>query len=227
MSLNQYDAFADDFAHTRSRPWDFLVTFIQELTTLGILKQGSLGVDIGCGIGQNAVLLYPRAQLCIGMDLTARLLHKAKTRYSHLIQADLQAIPLRGETFDLCLCIAVLHHILGRDARQQAVSEMKRIMKTECPLIISVWRRWQLRFRKTFLHEGFHNAALYFPAGTKEFGDIDIGWTDSTSLTHHSRVFHLFTRTELRELLNSFHIFLLKTVGHKDFKDNYLACVTK
>ncbi|OLS13881.1 MAG: hypothetical protein RBG13Loki_2502 [Promethearchaeota archaeon CR_4] len=191
------------------------------------MKNGILGVDLGCGIGQNVDLLSPLAQVCIGIDLSLKLLHQAKLRYSHLIQADVQAIPFRGEIFDLGLCIAVLHHVLGRDARQQAVVEMKRIMTTGGTLLISVWRRWQYRFRKIFLQEGFRNAALYFPAGTREFGDIDIGWTDSTTHQRSPRLYHLFTQSEMRDLLKVFHIMLVKLAGHQESKDNYLACVTK
>ncbi len=227
MSFNQYDAFADDFARTRSRPWDFMVTFMQELTDLGLLRQYNLGLDVGCGNGQNAILFQKNTLNLIGLDLSWMLLRKARNKYSHVVNADLNALPFREDIFDFGMCVAVLHHILGRDARQQAVRGMKRVMKPGGDGIVTVWRRWQDRFHKIFLYEGFHNAELYFPAGRKDFGDIDIGWGESTSQTRHPRLYHLFTRAELRNLLAIFQILLLKVAGHKNSKTNYIAFIQK
>ncbi len=227
MSLSQYDAFAADFARTRSRPWQFLITFLQECRDLGLMKQYGLGIDIGCGNGQNSTLLSKNTLDSVGLDASWTLLRMGKHKYSHLIHADLQMIPLRGETFDLGACVAVLHHVIGRETRQQAVAEIKRIMKPGGNLILTVWRRWQRRFWKFFLHEGFYNASLYFPAGKKNFGDIDVGWRDSTSHALHSRLYHLFTRAEMGALLTTFQILLFKLTGHKNSKTNYIVFLQK
>ncbi len=221
--MSQYDAFAVDFARTRSHPWEFLITFMKELTDQGILNQYDLGLDIGSGNGQNAVLLQKRTKISIGLDLSWMLLHKAKNKYSQLIQADLLALPFRDRIFDFGMCVAVLHHIMGQKSRQQAVIEMKRITKSGGKILVTTWRRWQARFRKTFLHEGLSNATSYFPAGTKDFGDIDIGWRDSKSHILHSRSYHLFTKGELRNLLNCFQILRLLVLGHKNSRTNYVA----
>ncbi len=227
INLSQYDVFAADFARTRARPWDFLVAFMQELTDLDLLKQHEIGIDLGCGNGQNASLLSKNALVSVGIDTSWKLLRMGKNKYSHLIHADLQMIPLRGETFDFGACVAVLHHVIGRETRQQAVAEIKRILKPGGNLILTVWRRWQRRFWKFFLHEGFYNASLYFPAGKKNFGDIDVGWRDSTSHALHSRLYHLFTRAEMRTILTTFQILLFKLTGHKNSRTNYIVFLQK
>ncbi len=221
--MSQYDAFANDFARSRSRPWDFLVAFMQELTDLKLLKQYELGIDIGCGNGQNSTLLENISSIYVGLDLSWELLCKAKKNNSDLIQADVQAMPFRDETFDFGLCVAVLHHVLGRGSRQHAINEIRRIMSPRGNLFVTVWRRWQVRFRKFFLHEGFCNAVLYFPAGQKDFGDVELGWGDPKHRIIYPRSYHLFTRAELRNLLNNFQILFSKLTGHKNERTNYIA----
>ncbi len=225
--MSQYDAFAEDFARTRSRPWEFLVAITHELTGLGLLKLYDLGVDIGCGIGQNSTLFLQNSHIRIGLDLSLELLCKTKKKYSDLIQADLQAMPFRGETFDFALCVAVLHHILGRESRQQAINEIGRIMNARGNLFLTVWRRWQDKYRKFFLHEGFHNASQYFPAGWKDFGDVELGWGDPKHRINYPRSYHLFTRSELRNLLNIFQVLFFKLTGHKNSRTNYVAFLQK
>lgn len=221
--MNQYEAFAKDFARTRSRPWEFLVDVRQELIHSGILKQYEIAVDLGCGNGQNSILFRENFQTCLGLDLSWQLLCMAKSKYLNLIQADVGALPFRSETFDFGYSIAVLHHIIGREYRRQVVNEMKRVLKVRGHLFLTVWRRWQGRFAKHFLREGFHNAAEYFPAGLKEFGDVNVGWDDSKTNTRYPRLYHLFTRTELRNLLTPFQVLYFTATGHKRAKTNFVA----
>lgn len=226
-SMDLYAAFADHFARTRVNPWLFLQKFIDAgLHSNGAWNEG-LGADFGCGVGQNAILLNNRVKHTVGMDLSWSLLQYAQKAYNFRVHCDIQYLPFRGQVFSYCQCVAVLHSIMRRNARIEAMKEIFRVIQVGGLLLVTVGKRWHPRFRKHFLHEGLQNAAHYYPAGDGDFGDIDLGWRDPSTGKRYPRFCHFFSAGEFRDLLFPFKILNFKRVGRKKRKDNYAAIVQK
>src|SRR5271157_1681133 len=225
--MSQYDSFADDFARTRSQPWSFLSEFIHAVFLERSNEAAEMCLDLGCGAGQYARVLESHAKAIVGADMSWNLLRAARSNLIHVVQCDALALPFRGDSFELCLCAAVLHHVLGRSSRDQAVHEMLRILTPRGKAVVTVWKRWQERFQAHFLYEGFHHSEVYFPAGDQDFGDIEIGWTDSQTHLRHPRSYHLFTEGELRYLLRVFEIITFQQIGIRNQRQNYATAVRK
>jgi len=93
--------------------------------------QGKIVLDLGCGNGENLVLLAERGAKLIGIDVSPDLARLAEKRIALAgIKADVVVgsayqTHLRDESVDVIFCIAIIHHL---DIRQ-VCSEIFRILK--------------------------------------------------------------------------------------------------
>ena len=60
--------------------------------------------------------------------------------------ADVSHLPYPDESFDWAISVATYHHIKGKEERQAALSELRRVLKPGGEAFITVWNRWQPRF---------------------------------------------------------------------------------
>lgn len=98
-----------------------------------ILSHNQLVLDAGCGPGNYAISLAEKNEIA-GIDISCKVVGMAKERANkknamfHPFVGDLERLPFRDNSFDVCLCIYTLHHfpnIYG------AVSELVRVAKNE------------------------------------------------------------------------------------------------
>lgn len=87
-------------------------------------------LDLGCGPGLLTERLrqqYPQA-VVIGLDLTYDMLREAQscTGLSHLIQADMHALPFAAQTFDLIFANQVVHWSPSFDVLLQSLYRVLR-----------------------------------------------------------------------------------------------------
>jgi tRNA (uracil-5-)-methyltransferase TRM9 len=217
-----WDAISESFDRTRRTPWRQCVDFLQNLKPTDVL------VDCGCGNGRH---LLPGASCCtwaIGIDISRKLLclvqRKAQEKGIEnisLLHSDLIHIPLQDHSADAALCIASLHSIQGRDRRGEALCEIYRILKPNGTMLVSVWSRWQDRYRKYFLKQFFLR--------TREFGDIDILWRQHN--LNIPRFYHLYSKNEFVRELRQAGFIVDSTedarIHSKKFPDNFFAVVRK
>jgi tRNA (uracil-5-)-methyltransferase TRM9 len=217
-----WDAIAGSFDITRRAPWKQCIDFI------ATLKQTDVVVDCGCGNGRH---LFPAAARCsqaFGVDISKKLLSIVQQRIKErgisnitLLHADLAHLPFQDNSFDAVLCIASLHNIKGRENRHAAMREMYRILKPQGIALLSVWSRWQDRYRAYFTKQFFVRSS--------EFGDIDICWRQHN--LNIPRFYHLYSRNEfIRELRDEG--FTIENVEDarlvsRRFPDNFFATVRK
>ncbi len=97
--------------------------------------KGARVLDVGCGTGGTLEQLNRQTQ-ATGIDLFPQALKYCRQRrLPRLIQASVEALPLRENTFDLVTCFDVLYHqAVVNDV--QAISEMVRVLKTGGWLLI-------------------------------------------------------------------------------------------
>jgi alkylated DNA repair protein alkB family protein 8 len=217
-----WDAIAESFDTTRRTPWTQVIDYIHTL------QRSDVVVDLGCGNGRH---LLPCAETChqvIGIDSSKKLLHivQKKIQENHisnasLFHADMVEIPLRDNSVNAVLCIASLHNMKGNEHRHAALVEIYRVLKPKGTALMSVWSRWQDRYRSYFLKQYLFQR--------KEFGDIDIYWKQQN--LNIPRFYHLYSKREfVRELQGAgFLIEEMKSVkicSHR-YADNYFAVIRK
>ncbi len=72
------------------------------------LLRGSSVLEIGCGTGATLRRLGPVCPLVVGIDLSAKMLSRARSKSSaFLVRAEAGAIPFRSDSFDLVVAESV------------------------------------------------------------------------------------------------------------------------
>lgn len=99
-----YDKIAPHFSHTRYKPWPKIEAFLNEL------PDASLVFDVGCGNGKY--LGINKNLYMVGTDRSIGLLKTAqeKSEEYQIFAADSLYLPLRPESCDAFISIAVIHH---------------------------------------------------------------------------------------------------------------------
>ena len=223
VSEKTWDIIAKSFDQTRRKPWKKCLDFIEKLS------KESIVADIGCGNGRHLIPCAKHCKKVIGIDLSKELLDIVKEKLFFekiknvtLIHADAANIPNDDESVDAVLYIAALHNIKGRINRIKSLKGVKRILKKNGIAQISVWSRWQDKYRKQFFKKWFTQK------GSSEFGDVDIYWRQHG--LDIPRFYHLYSKKEFQKDLNEagFKIVEIKDVKmhSKRHPDNYFAIVT-
>jgi len=221
-SEQTWDTIAKSFDKTRKKPWVQCMDFINKLSykfTVG---------DIGCGNGRHLILCAKQCKEALGIDLSYNLLRIVKTkliennlRNVFLIHSNMVELPLKDDILDAVLCIAAIHNIKGRNQRIQSLKEINRILKKGGIGLISVWSRWQEKFRKHFIKKNKNDI--------QEFGDIEIFWKQDN--LNVPRFYHLYSKIEFKQdlLQAGFRIIEIKGVRFNSTlaPDNFFAIVRK
>jgi 2-polyprenyl-3-methyl-5-hydroxy-6-metoxy-1,4-benzoquinol methylase len=198
---DNYQHIADQFSMTRHKPfWPKLRQIIRELPIGGDL------LDVGCGNGRLLEELKKRPiNSYTGLDLSTNLLNIAMRRYPAAScpfttiwkMGDLLDTPI-DQRFDFIFCLATLHHLPGKDYRQQAVKNLTTWLKPGGYLIISVWNLWPQPRYWPKLIAGLGLALV----GRLGYGDLLFNWGKQKK-PGSQRYYHAFTTTELKKLITS------------------------
>ena len=108
--------------------------------------------DIGSGPGRYAIELAKRGYQVTLFDLSEKLLKKAELAFAsegigaeRFIQGDARDLGVfEEESFDAALLLGPLYHLIERDDRSQALSEMIRILKPGGRAIVAFLNSWGL-----------------------------------------------------------------------------------
>src|SRR6266545_2556226 len=118
--------------------------------------KGKHTLDIGCGAGDNAVLLALRGAFVTGIDISERAVEAARVRAAHhqvdgrteFICAPVELLPTT-RTFDIMIDQAILHHVVSElDATFRAICRVT-VPGAYCVFVEPVnlspnWRRLRL-----------------------------------------------------------------------------------
>ena len=223
-SEDTWNTIAHSFNSTRRKAWHECLDFINSL------PKNSIVADIGSGNGRHLIPCAKRCNMVIGIDVSEELLKIIKDKlYENnlknidLIHSDAVNIPIKSNYLDAVLFIATLHNIPERYRRQKSLKEINRILKPGGKTIISVWSRWQDKFRQHFIRQ------LLNRFDKNEFGDINIHWRQHG--LNIPRYYHLYSKREFKNDLEQSGLKILKLEGVKYFSkkyyDNFYAIVEK
>ena len=102
-------------------------------------------LDAGCGDGRYLAALARsanRPERVTGTDISQRILKTARVAAAplepELVQANLEALPLEDEAFDLALCTQVIEHLLDPPG---GVQELARVLRPGGVLVLTTDNR--------------------------------------------------------------------------------------
>ena len=112
-------------------------------------KQGHI-CDIGCGPGRYALELLKRGYKVTLFELSDRELEIAKKNIKEenlkaeafICENALNLHVLESESYDACLLMGPMYHILNRDDRLHILNQLKRILKKDGMAIIAYLNSW-------------------------------------------------------------------------------------
>ncbi len=115
-------------------------------------------VDLGCGfgyLGLKLLPLLPAGSTYTGVDEAVELLDEARGIFADLpykanfVEADVHAVPLEADTFDVALCHTLLMHL---ERPERALGEMVRLTRTG-GLVIACESNWNAVNALTHVYE--------------------------------------------------------------------------
>jgi ubiquinone/menaquinone biosynthesis C-methylase UbiE len=148
MTTNRdvFDQIAESWY--RVRHWPLLR---EELDALAVRWQGGNLLNIGCAHGPDFLPFSHGFELW-GLDSSPAMLKQA-VRYStkfkfyvNLVAGDALSLPFPDNTFDWAISVAAYHHIRGREEREKAFEELRRVLKPKGEAFVTVWNGGQPRF---------------------------------------------------------------------------------
>ena len=166
----------------RVRHWPLLKAELEELS--GRWQHGNL-LNIGCAHGPDFLAFRQGFELW-GIDssvnmLKQALLYSAKYKfYVNLLAADALSLPFTDNSFDWAISVATFHHIKGKEEREKAFIELRRVLKPDGEAFLTVWNHGQPRF-------------------WLKSKDQQVPWRLRNEIIY--RYYHLFSYGELRKLL--------------------------
>jgi len=150
-----------------------------------------------------------------------------------IILGDLSYLPFRTNSIQNIFSIATIHHIKGKQQRKKVLSQLFNILSNNGALILTVWKRWQKKFRKFFIYDWFKRILipkfrnLQRKKGLPDFGDKYIPWTNSHDNYIYQRFYHFFSKNEVMDLLEAFNIKEIEELGGPNKKDNFFVLAQK
>ena len=202
-----YDKIAPHFSNTRYKPWP------QIAAHLNSLPDGAIVADVGCGNGKY-LGVNPNLHM-IGTDRSFNLVSCARERDQKFqtFVADSLQLPLRSESFDAVISIAVVHHFSSTSLRVQALSEMHRILRVGGSMLVYVWayeqehRKFAAQdvFVPWHLHDTYEEEKKQDErkeAHPEDSNFIETAIQDKEKkATVYHRYYHVFVENELEQLI--------------------------
>ena len=146
MTKDVFDQIASGWYNFRHRS-----IFRHELESLARRWQKGRLLNVGCAHGPDFIPFRKNFEL-YGVDFSGNMLQFAR-KYSKkykfsvdLSEADVRYLPFSDNSFDWAIAVATYHHIDNKEARLQALQELRRVLKPGGEAFITVWNRWQPRF---------------------------------------------------------------------------------
>jgi ubiquinone/menaquinone biosynthesis C-methylase UbiE len=99
-------------------------------------------LELGCGTGLILKEVNKKVSKAIGIDLSQKMLEKAKKRGLEVYHAEASNMPFEDNSFDLVYSYKVLAHI---EAIEKTLHEIKRVLKPNGIAVLEFYNRNSLR----------------------------------------------------------------------------------
>ncbi len=158
-----------------------------------ILSQSQLILDAGCGPGTYGLILAQQGNKVVGIDISPKTVGVAKNRADEAsvsflpIAGDLERLPFKDSSFDMCFCGYTLHHFPDIGI---TVTELARALKPGGRIVVAepngsspavrlsnalenLLQGWLVRLGVDTPNEALHNHRVYVKA-LEQSGITDI-----------------------------------------------------
>lgn len=180
-NIEVYNQIASEFSDKRFCRWNWIDKFLNNF------EKKSLILDIGCGNGRN--MTFPNLNF-IGIDNCPNFIKICREKKLNVMESDMVQIPLLEHSFDGIISIASFHHLSTEERRINSLQEMKRMLKKNGKVLLSVWSINQS-----------HNKKLNFV-----YGDNYIPWKNKDGSIKEQRYYYIFQLNELKNLIEKYFI---------------------
>ena len=178
-----YQEIANEFNQTRYDKWDWIEQFLDQYD---LTKEKIY--DLGCGSGRNM------KDGMIGLDKCLNFIEICKEKGLNVVHGDLTELPFENNSANGIISIASFHHLDSEERRLKALFEMKRVIKPNCRILLSIWSKEQpQKTKRTF----------------DNYGDNIIPWKTKTKVIN--RYYYIF---RIDEIKNLFEKTGLKLISH-------------
>jgi len=147
-----YENIANHFDNTRAYTWSWIDEFLNNL------QPYSSVYDIGCGNGRN---MLKKNLHFIGVDNCENFVKICNRKNLSVINANMTKIPLQNNSADAIICIAVFHHLASEKSRIDALLEMRRLIKINGKILLSIWSINQPRKTRRSFNSFGNNIVLW------------------------------------------------------------------
>lgn len=218
QTVSDYSTIAEDWHRSRQgKHWPDILFFQQ------YVKTGDQVLDVGCGNGRFLAVLEDKDIECVGLDNCQPLLEIAQKNVkgkSRFVKGDILDLPFNDGHFNVVVSMAVLHHIPSKELREQAIKELKRVLKSGGTLIISVWDIYNRLYFKLILKYFF---LKLLGANQMDFKDVLMPFNHKVN-----RYLHGFTKGEFKKLIENAKLKMIEIgKSHKTRRGNrslYIIC---
>mgnify|MGYP001227276870 FL=1 len=132
----------------------------------------------------------------IGIDNCNNFIDICKEKNLNVINSNILTIPLQEQIADAIICIAVFHHLSTEENRLNALLEMKRLIKPNGKILLSVWSFEQpKKINRTF----------------NEYGNNIVLWNNNQGKIYE-RYYYIF---KIDEILKLFKLAKLNVISHE------------
>ncbi|XP_054829091.1 alkylated DNA repair protein alkB homolog 8 [Eublepharis macularius] len=126
-----YEEIAGHFSNTRHSPWPRVVEFLRGLPC------GAVVADVGCGNGKY--LGAGKDLYMLGCDRSKKLADICGQKGFQAVVCDALSVPIRSDSCDACISIAVIHHFATVERRLATLYELVRLLRPGGRALIYVW----------------------------------------------------------------------------------------
>ena len=190
QTKQDYDFIAQDFSRTRENPWPEIKFLFDKFLTI----QEKV-LDLGCGNGRYVPFFNEKKVDYLGVDNSEELIKIAQKKFPENVfeKQDAFNLSFPDNYFDKIYSIAVLHHIPSKELRIQFLKKVKRVLKPNGLIVLTVWKFWRTKEISLI----FKNIILKLIKKSKlDYKDVFEPWGKKTK-----RYYHCFSKKELINLV--------------------------
>jgi len=137
-----YDKFAKIYENKRGQGYHQMIDDMEISILNRYLNKTDKVLELGCGTGLILKEVNKSVSKAIGIDLSEKMLEKAKKRGLEVYHAEASNMPFEDNTFDLVYSYKVLAHI---EAIEKTLHEIKRVLKPNGVAVLEFYNRNSLR----------------------------------------------------------------------------------
>jgi SAM-dependent methyltransferase/uncharacterized membrane protein YbhN (UPF0104 family) len=116
--------------HLLNRKISYITNFLPQADDAGI------GLDLGCGLGEQCREMERRGFRVFGLDIALQLLKLAHASGVKALNGSALELPFKDASLAFAYSIGVLHHLTDKSLQQAACREIARVLKPDGVLIV-------------------------------------------------------------------------------------------